>query len=253
VSDGAPRSSRDNEGEVPSRRAKPWGDFAKAYAMMDSAPFKEQVRRRPTATTVSLWMAGFYGLLAFAVLALALGVAAADPDVSVSALNVRRLDGADLAGGRLLVVSKWAYAGMLGTEPVRGDVDRVSSPKDNATVYLKRIVGLPGDRIQMKQGLLHINDVAVTRDRIADFGGDDPCGSNSTVRTKRWRETLPNGVGHERWIASRTDTTTTTNVYTVPADRFSVLGDNRDNSVDSRVLTSMGYVPRENIIASRGH
>ena len=150
--------------------------------------------------------------------------------------------------GDYFFVSKWAYARILGGEPARGDVVAFFSPKDNATVYIKRVVGLPGDRIQMKQGLLHINDVAVARERMTDVVGDDPCGAKGTVRTKRWRETLPNGVSHETLDCVDNGFYDTTNVYTVPPDRFFVLGDNRDNSTDSRVLSAMGYVPRENII-----
>ena len=59
------------------------------------------------------------------------------------------------------------------------------------------MIGLPGDRIQMIDGLLHINGVPVKRERMADFIGEDPCGSDATARVKRWKETLPNGVSYE--------------------------------------------------------
>jgi signal peptidase I len=169
--------------------------------------------------------------------------------------------------GDYLFVSKYAYgysrytwpfssapfSGRIwGAEPARGDVVVFLLPKDNSTVYIKRVVGLPGDRIQMKQGLLHINDVPVTRERLADFAGEDPCGSSSSARTKRWRETLPNGVSHETLDCVDNGFYDNTNVYTVPSGHFFMLGDNRDNSTDSRVLSAMGYVPLENIIGRAG-
>jgi signal peptidase I len=169
--------------------------------------------------------------------------------------------------GDYLFVSKYAYgysrytwpfssapfSGRIwGAEPARGDVVVFLLPKDNSTVYVKRVVGLPGDRIQMKQGLLHINGVPVTRERLADFAGEDPCGSSSSARTKRWRETLPNGVSHETLDCVDNGFYDNTNVYSVPSGHFFMLGDNRDNSMDSRVLSAMGYVPLENIIGRAG-
>jgi len=68
------------------------------------------------------------------------------------------------------------------------------------------------------------------------------------TRTKRWRETLPNGVSHETLDCVDNGFYDNTNVYTVPSGRLFLLGDNRDNSTDSRVLSAIGYVPPENII-----
>lgn len=108
------------------------------------------------------------------------------------------------------------------------------------------------DRIQMRQGLLHINDVPVARERWPDFVGEDPCGSGRSTRTKRWRETLPNGVSHETLDCVDNGFYDNTGVYTVPSGHFFLLGDNRDNSTDSRVLSAVGYVPLENIIGRAG-
>ena len=143
---------------------------------------------------------------------------------------------------------------ILGSQPARGDVVAFLLPKDNSTVYIKRVVGLPGDRIQMKDGLLHINAVPLTRERLADFIGEDPCGTGqaTATRTKRWRETLPNGVSHETLDCMDYGYYDNTIVYTVPSGHLFMLGDNRDNSTDSRVLSAVGYVPMENLIGRAG-
>ncbi|MFX6751306.1 signal peptidase I, partial [Acinetobacter baumannii] len=76
----------------------------------------------------------------------------------------------------------------------------------------------------------------------------DPCGSDATARVKRWKETLPNGVSYETLDCVDVGFYDNTNVYTVPAGHFFMMGDNRDNSTDSRVPSAVGYVPLENII-----
>ena len=136
---------------------------------------------------------------------------------------------------------------IFAAQPARGAVVVFRLPKDPSVTFVKRVVGLPGDRIQMIGGVLNINDRPVRREQIADFFGRDFCGSGERARTKRWRETLPEGVSYETLDCAGNAFLDNTQVYTVPAGHYFMMGDNRQNSSDSRV-TQVGYVPFENLI-----
>jgi len=201
----------------------------------------------------SPWKIGILAVLAFAVMVFALSSPLLIRAYLFQPFNMP--SGSmepTLRVGDYFFASKYAYARIWGNQPARGDVVVFLLPKDNSTVFVKRVVGLPGDRIQMKQGLLHINGAPVARERLPDFVGDDPCGSASIVGTKRWRETLPNGASYETLDCVDNGFYDNTNVYTVPEGRIFLLGDNRDNSTDSRVLSAMGYVPLQNVIGRAG-
>jgi signal peptidase I len=145
------------------------------------------------------------------------------------------------------------FAGRIfGSDPQRGDVVVFRPPSHDGVDYIKRIIGLPGDRIQLTAGELYINGTPVKRDRIADFVGENPCGpvpgGGRPVRVRQWRETLPNGVSYNTLqCTSFNGFPDTTSTYIVPAGHYFMMGDNRENSEDSR-FRDVGYVPFENII-----
>jgi signal peptidase I len=138
---------------------------------------------------------------------------------------------------------------ILGADPQRGDVAVFKLPRDPSVDYIKRVIGLPGDRIQVKGGILYINDQAVERRQIEAYVGT--CSGQSQVTFTQYIETLPNGVEHR--VIERSDSAggDNTSPYVVPAGQYFMMGDNRDCSLDSRVEPDqggVGYVPVENFV-----
>jgi signal peptidase I len=130
--------------------------------------------------------------------------------------------------------------------PERGDVVVFKLPTDNSTDYIKRVIGLPGDHIQMKNGILNINGQPVPRRRIDDYLYQE--GNGVIIPLAQYIETLPNGVHHRIIEMSDNGPLDNTQEYVVPPGDYFMMGDNRDNSQDSRVLSAVGYVPAENLI-----
>jgi len=168
---------------------------------------------------------------------------------------------ATLLVGDYLFVSKYSYgyshyslplspnlfSGRIGdfSKPARGDIVVFRLPKDDSTDYIKRVIGLPGDKIQMVEGVLHINGQPVQRERIDDFVDEEE--GRRPVRVRRWKETLPNGVSYTTLDLPYNLQSDNTEVYEVPPDNYFMMGDNRHNSTDSR-FPQVGYVPFENIV-----
>lgn len=133
--------------------------------------------------------------------------------------------------------------------PERGDVAVFKEPVKSETDYIKRVVGLPGDRIQVVHGVLNINGVPVGREQIEDFRFTTESGR--TVEVPQYIETLPNGRRHrilemygDDYLSASGKHDDTPEIV-VPAGHYFMMGDNRDNSADSRVI---GTVPAENLI-----
>jgi signal peptidase I len=138
---------------------------------------------------------------------------------------------------------------IMFSQPKRGDVAVFKKPTDNRTDYIKRIIGLPGDRIQVKGGRLHLNGKVVRRDRLGEYVDIKREFGSARERYVSYRETLPNGVSYT--ILERSDNmpyVDNTEVYVVPKGKYFMMGDNRDNSQDSRYLSLVGFVPAENLV-----
>jgi signal peptidase I len=131
------------------------------------------------------------------------------------------------------------------SEPQRGDV-AVFHNEPTGEDYIKRIIGMPGDKIQMKAGRLYINGTMVEREEITT--GDDKDSNSISVPVTLYLETLPNGVTHTIQEVSDDQTLDDTAEYAVPPGHYFMMGDNRDRSADSRVLRQVGYVPAVNLI-----
>ena len=134
--------------------------------------------------------------------------------------------------------------------PKRGDVAVFKLPTDPSVDYIKRIIGLPGDRIQMRHGRLYINDQPVPLRPSGDYIYEE--GSSAAV-LQQYIEALPRGpdappLEHRIIEVGNSGPLDNTPVYVVPPDHYFAMGDNRDNSQDSRVLSAVGYVPAENLV-----
>lgn len=151
--------------------------------------------------------------------------------------------------GDHLFVSKMAYNSYFGgTEPKLGDVAAFRSEVEPRTNFIRRVVGLPGDRLQMKEGILYINDVPCPLEPHGEFQTVDDDGT--VLKAPQYLETFPNGLKHlilkkEPFGKGPYDNTP---VFTVPSGHYFVMGDNRDASNDSRVQGLIGYIPLKNFV-----
>ncbi|WP_374570744.1 signal peptidase I [Phenylobacterium sp.] len=169
-----------------------------------------------------------------------------------------------LLEGDYIIVSKYSYGWshhsipfsppifhgrIFERTPTRGDIIVFKLPRDGHTDYIKRLIGLPGDHIQVKGGVLFINDKAVPRTPMSPEMVDTGYGFSREV--ERFRETLPNGKTYVTYDFGPDGQEDDTGVYVVPEGHYFFMGDNRDNSLDSRVPPAeegVGYVPAENLV-----
>ena len=132
-------------------------------------------------------------------------------------------------------------------DPLRGDVVVFKLPRDNSTDYIKRVIGLPGDEIVMRDGVLSINGKEVPKRRTGSFFTKENSGPPRKIPA--FEETLPNGVKYTVLDADENGPFDNVGPYKVPESHYFMMGDNRDNSTDSRASWGVGYVPRKNIFA----
>ena len=166
----------------------------------------------------------------------------------------------NLLVGDFIFVSKYSYGfskhslpfslplipgKIFSKSPERGDVVVFKTPENNRTDYIKRVIGLPGDKIEIKNGIIFINGSEILRKKLNDFIDSDNNTSNTRVRM--YKEYFFN---KEMNILDITDNGIADNTqqFNVPEDHFFVMGDNRDNSQDSRFISTVGFIPYENLV-----
>ena len=134
---------------------------------------------------------------------------------------------------------------IFAAEPKRGDVVVFKLPRDNSTDFIKRVIGLPGDEVAMRGGILYINGQAVPKVRKGSYFSPE---ENQLIPS--FEETLPNGVKYVVLDALPNGPSDNAGPFKVPAGHYFMMGDNRDNSTDSRMSThyGVGYVPYENLV-----
>ena len=162
--------------------------------------------------------------------------------------------------GDFIFVSKWSYGyskhslpfslpiipnKLFNKYPQRGDVVVFKTPQDNRTDYIKRVIGLPGDIIKIKDGLIVLNNNIILRKKIDDFVDKDRQGNKFRIR--QYKELFSN-IEFDILDLRDNGIVDNTNEYIVPDEHFFVMGDNRDNSQDSRFISNVGFIPMKNLV-----
>ena len=166
-----------------------------------------------------------------------------------------------LVTGDYIVVSKWSYGWsrasipfnpplppgrIFGKDPARGDVVVFRLPRDPDEAYIKRLIGLPGDRVQVVAGQVLVNGKPIPR----QFTGPGNDRDNPERAVPRVVETAPDGRRYVTFGGAPDGEADNTDVYLVPQAMYFMMGDNRDNSLDSRwpMSVGVGFVPKDNVV-----
>lgn len=166
-----------------------------------------------------------------------------------------------LLPGDYIIISKYSYGyskysfpfaiipfegRVFDKKPERGDVIVFKLPTNPRINYIKRLIGMPGDKIQVKSGVLYINDKEIPKVKIDDFLDDVQFdGKNYKESVAQYKETLPNGISYDVLDIEQSSIADNTDVYIVPEGKYFFMGDNRDRSKDSRFLSDVGFVSEE--------
>ena len=134
---------------------------------------------------------------------------------------------------------------IISSSPKRGDVIVFKTPADNRTDYIKRLIGLPGDRIQFLDSNLYLNNNEVFKSRISKK--DIIFCGNEKIDVYTFEEKLPNNKVHKT-VYLKNFSYQNSDIFEIPKDHYFFLGDNRDCSKDSRFLSSVGYVHKDNLV-----
>ena len=226
---------------------------------MDKAVTGDPALKRSVPTRKAEWLGTIKLLVATLAFVLTIRTVAAEPFVVPSASMVPTLQIGDelLAAKYPYGIGKYSspiglmpdFAGRFaGHLPDRGDVIVFRLPRDPSETYVKRLVGLPGDRIQMKAGRLMINGAVLPRRAVGVYA---TVLDGQPQRFLRYVETLPGGREHPILKLPNGSPLDDTPEFTVPAHHYFMMGDNRDMSLDSRVPATkegVGFVPEENLV-----
>jgi len=218
--------------------------------------FKKKVKEGNSGSKSNYWIENFKTFSIAILIALTLRTFAFEP-FSIPSGSMKPT----LLEGDYLFVSKYSYGysrhsfpmsfpnfkgRVFGKYPERGDVAVFKFTKNTKIDYIKRIVGLPGDKIQIKNGLLFINGKEVERQSIGLWSAKNV--NNIMYTYDKYSEKISDTVNYEILDASPNGMLDNTDVYTVPEGHFFALGDNRDQSSDSRILSQLGFIPFKNLV-----